>query len=109
MKVPEFIADASIYRRPARYEARDRNVVAGVDRSVRPAIFNEGGDTGTSQDGLEQQGYHCEVVSLGNVECTKAGSPTYTCSRGTCIKSPWSLRSSGSSGLPGLGAFLPRR
>ena len=120
ISMPGFTAPCSIYTDNGRYQSfgGGRSAFASTvlpqlnigDGSVKPALINEGnGDTGTNQDALEQQGYHCAVVSLGNVECTKAGSPTYTCSRGTCIKSPWSLQSSGSSGLPSLGGFLPRR
>ena len=53
MNFPGFVADASIYRRPASYEARQRNDVAGGGGIVQPAIFNNRGAGGTGSTTLD--------------------------------------------------------
>lgn len=97
MKLPGFVADASLYRCSARHRALWMATKHPDDQRVHPAIFNEGGG-GTTTDDLTKQGYHCEVVSAGFVECTKEGSPSYWCTYGSCTPAP-----AKHSGLNGLG------
>jgi hypothetical protein len=52
------------------------------------AVQNNGGGETVTIESLEKQGYKCEVVSVGFVECTKKGEKTYWCSRGSCAPAP---------------------
>ena len=107
MRLPGFTAIASTYQRAGGHQATSRNNAARRNADVRPAMPNNGGDAGTSTDDLTQQGYHCEVVSAGFVECTKEGSPTYWCTSGVCVQQLRVNRPPFGTTV-GLGGFLPR-
>lgn len=63
-------------------------IVSSLSLSARQ---NNAGGT-INIDALKKDGYACEVVSAGFVECTKNGSPTYWCTSGTCTQAPKVMR-----------------
>ncbi len=91
MTIPGSTADASIYRHSVSFTAAERDSAPG-DRHVRPALMNVGGGPTTITTGdLINRGYHCEVVSVGSIECSRSGSPTYWCDQRTktCSLAPF--------------------
>lgn len=58
--------------------------------AASPAMAEQNDDTPAevTVKSLKADGYKCETVSIGFVECTKAGETTQWCSSGTCVDKP---------------------
>ena len=88
MNMPGFTAATLLSAQSSRY----RTVASASNTAhslVKPQLRSGNGPIETTIDELKNRGYHCEPVSVGNIDCSKPGSPTYTCSGGICIVSPW--------------------
>ena len=55
-------------------------------------LMRETAGADTTKEGLEKDGYKCELVSTGFWECTKNGQTTYWCDASSCQPKPRTVR-----------------